>query len=213
MIPTASLKSLVTTAFDVSYWQLSGGEKWMEEDTYDVEAKPPESAEIKDFRYTLFSISDVRLRLMLQDLLTDRFQLKFHRETRTGDVYVLKQSGKALRLKATEMSSPDPYTQGAHAFGSIGYVDGGWGLFSTTMGQLAKFASDNQLHAPVLDQTDLAGIFDYRQAVPDDEPAYTGAAHTQSFMRMIEVVGLKLEKSKGPVETLVIDHAERPTPN
>ena len=163
VIPTASLKSLVTTAFDVSYWQFSGGEKWMEEEKYDVEAKPPESAGIKDFRYTLFSISDARLREMLQELLIDRFQLGFHRETGTGDVYVLKQNGKTLRLKTTDMSSPDPHPQGAHTFGSIGYVEGGWSLFSTSMGQLAKFASDYQLHAPVVDRTDLAGIFDYRQ--------------------------------------------------
>jgi len=60
-------------------------------------------------------------------------------------------------------------------------------------------------------RTQLGGLFDYRQPQPDLEPRYTD--HVDSFLSMIEAVGLKLERNKGPVETFVIDSAAKPTPN
>jgi uncharacterized protein (TIGR03435 family) len=80
------------------------------------------------------------------------------------------------------------------------------------MPQLAKFASDFVLHVPVLDRTELSGSFDYRQAVPDEEPKYTGG-QSDSFLSFLAECGLRMERSKGPVETFVIDHAAKPSPN
>ncbi|HLQ79417.1 MAG TPA: M56 family metallopeptidase, partial [Terriglobia bacterium] len=106
-IHTASLKGLISTAFGVSYWQISGGDEWVGKDYYNVEANPSESmrSSIKDFRYTLFGIEDEHLREMLQALLIDRFQLKFHRETKSGDVYLLKRNGKTLALRSVADAS------------------------------------------------------------------------------------------------------------
>jgi uncharacterized protein (TIGR03435 family) len=87
---------------------------------------------------------------MLQALFIDRFQLKFHRETKTGDVYVLRRSGKALALRATEAPSANAELR---TFGSIGYVGGKWSMVATGMPQLAEFASMYILHAPVLDSS------------------------------------------------------------
>jgi uncharacterized protein (TIGR03435 family) len=81
------------------------------------------------------------------------------------------------------------------------------------MAQFAKFASDAYLHAPVLDRTALSGPFDYSQATPDVEQAYSGPIHEASFINMITTVGLKLVRTRGPIETLVIDKAERPSSN
>ena len=79
------------------------------------------------------------------------------------------------------------------------------------MPQLAKFAADNILHAPVLDRTELSGSFDYKQPQPDAEPNYSD--NSDSFLRFIPELGLKLERGKGPVEIFVIDHAAKPSPN
>ncbi len=98
------------------------------------------------------------------------------------------------------------------AFGSVGYVGGKWSVFATTMPQLAKFASDFILHVPVLDRTDLAGSFDYKQPQPDLEPNYSGD-QSASFRSYLSELGLKLERSQGPIESFVIDHAAKPTPN
>jgi uncharacterized protein (TIGR03435 family) len=210
-----TLKGLVCTAFQLSCLQVSGGEDWTRKDLYDIEAKPSTDMQrsIKDLRHTVFDIEDEHLREMLQALLIDRFQLKYHRESKTRDVYLLERSAKALKLRPSEIApaSPDP-TEDRSSFGGIGYVDGEWGLFRTSMPQLAKFAYD-RTGTPVLDRTGLSGPFDYRQAVPDDEPAYSGPAHIDSFMNMLSTVGLKLERSKGPVETLVIDKVEKPSAN
>jgi uncharacterized protein (TIGR03435 family) len=206
------LKALITIAFRASYWQISGGPSWMDKDEYNIEARPPENlqASIRDLRYTLFGIEDEHLREMLQALLIDRFQLKFHRETKTGDVYALERSGKTLLLRPTQIPSASTSASADH-FGSIGYAVGKWMLTGYTMPQLAKFASDYYLHAPVMDRTELSGSFDYRQAVADMDPKY--GDNSESFLRFMQDVGLKLERSKGPVETFVMDQAAKPSPN
>ena len=163
-------------------------------------------------KHTNFGIDDEHLREMLQAVLRDRFQVKFHRETKSGNVYVLERSEKPLLLQRFE---PPAAVSDAVAirdsFGSIGYVGGKWGIFKTSMPELAKFAADFYLHAPVVDRTQLGGLFDYRQSQPDLDPRYTD--HVDSFLSMIEAIGLKLERSKGPVETFVIDSAAKPTSN
>lgn len=194
----------------MSYWQISGGPAWIDKDEYNIEAKPPESVQssIKNLRYTLFGIEDERLREMLRARLIDRFQLKLHREMRTGTVFTLKRNGKQLRMRPTEIPTKDDGSA-PELFGSIGYAGGTWGIFTTSMPQLAKFAADFVLHAPVVDQTGIRGSFDYRQAVPDEEPNYTD--NSDSFLRFVSEMGLKLGRSKGPVERFVIDQAVKPS--
>jgi uncharacterized protein (TIGR03435 family) len=198
-------------AFRLSNFQISGDDAWVAKDNFDVEAKPSDAAlsTIKSLRYTWYGIQDEQLRQMLQALLIDRFQLQFHRETKTGDVYLLEQSGKALRLHSTEfpMGGADP-----EGYGNMGYVEAKWSIFAYSMPQLAKFASDFILHVPVLDRTELSGSFDYMQPQPDLEPAY-GGDQSVSFRGFLSEVGLKLERDKAPVEYFVIDNAARPSPN
>jgi uncharacterized protein (TIGR03435 family) len=208
------LKAMIEVAFDASYWQIEGGEKgadaWMEKERYNVVAKPPEAYRktMPDTRHTLFTIKDERLRQMLQTLLIERFQLKVHRETSTGKVYLLERSGKTLRLKPTEAAAvkASPYGN----LGETSWVEG-WGLYNETMPELANFASGYEMHRPVLDRTGLTGAFNYRSA-HEDWSTYQ-ADPDGSFLRLISELGLKLVPATGPVEMLVIDHAERPSPN
>lgn len=208
------LKTLVATAFGLSSWQISGGDAWIEKDEYDIEAKPPENlrASIKSFRWTWFGIQDDHLRGMLQALLMDRFQLRFHREAKTGDVYLLERSGKMLRLRPVEITPSEADPTGYSGFESFGYAGGRWDLSNAAMPQLAKFAADFILHLPVEDRTELSGLFHYRQAVADLEPKYDDD-QSESFISFLSELGLKLERTKGPVEQLVIDHAAKPSPN
>ena len=205
VISSLTLKALIGAAFRFSNWQVSGGEAWMEKDEFHVEAKPSEKLQgsIQDFRHTLFGIEDEHLREMLQALLIDRFQLMFHRATKIDTVYLLERNGKALRLR--------PLAASDRVFGSIGYAGGIWVISATAMPQLAKFAADYVLHAPVLDRTELSGQFDYRQSMPESEPNYRD--NSDSFLRLIPEVGLTLVRAKGAVEIFIIDHAARPLPN
>jgi uncharacterized protein (TIGR03435 family) len=216
VISAVPLKTLISTAFRLSYWQVSGGGAWIENDRYDVEAKPPENLRpsIKDLRYTWYGIEDARLREMLQKLLIDRFQLKFHRETKTGNVYLLRRSGKTLRLKPTDAPSAFANASGgAGSTGSVGFAGGRWVIFNTAMPQLAKFAADYVLRAPVLDRTELSGSFDYKQQTRLDDSEANYSDPSDSFLRLIPELGLELKPSKGPVEVFVVDHAARPSSN
>jgi uncharacterized protein (TIGR03435 family) len=80
------------------------------------------------------------------------------------------------------------------------------------MPQLAKFAGDSVMRVPVLDRTGLSGSFDYRGRQQDIDPVYSGD-QTASFQSYLAEVGLKLERSKGPVEMFVIDQVAKPSPN
>ena len=208
-----TLKSLITIAYGLSHWQISGGESWTETDMYNVEAKPPdEPGVIFSLRHTNWVIDDEHLREMLQALLIDRFHVKFHREIKSGNVYLLERSERPLQLRPFELPIADSDAVASrYSWGSLGYAGGRWVISKASMPQLAKFAADFYLHAPVLDRTQLGGLFDYRQSQPDLDPRYTD--HVDSFLSMIEAIGLKLEHSKGPVETFVIDSAAKPTPN
>ncbi|MGA8110927.1 MAG: TIGR03435 family protein, partial [Acidobacteriaceae bacterium] len=215
------LKQMICVAYHLAWWQVPGGEPWVEKVEYNVVAKAPEiSGKPYDLRYSLIGIQDERLRAMVQTLLADRFQLKVHRETKAGRVYLLELNGKPLRLKpATTVKTvrqddgPDAEpsaNQEAGAFSSIGWA-GSWVIADTTMPQLAKFAGDFYVHRPVLDRTGMTGAFDYR-STPEDNTAFW-QDQTGSFLRMLGDTGLKLTPGEGPVETLVIDHAEAPSPN
>jgi uncharacterized protein (TIGR03435 family) len=212
VIGATNLKALVAIAFRLSYWQISGGDAWIEKDKYDVEAKPSEN--ISNLRYTWVGVEDEHLREMLQTLLVDRFQLKYHRETKTGKVYLLERKGGAIRLRPTEAAaSSADLSQNSGFSGDIGFAGGRYVIFNTSMPQLAKHAADFVVHAPVLDQTGLSGFFDYKQltAFADSEVNYSDPSGP--FLLLIPELGLKLEPAKGPIETLLIDHAEKPSSN
>jgi uncharacterized protein (TIGR03435 family) len=108
VIHALSLKALIMAAYDVGYWQLSGGEDWMGKDVYDIEAKPSARSGTYSLRHTREGTGDERVRLMLQTLLTKRFQLKVHRETKTSSVYLLERSGKTLLLRPTKYTEDKP---------------------------------------------------------------------------------------------------------
>jgi uncharacterized protein (TIGR03435 family) len=213
VIHALSLKALVVAAYDAGWWQLSGGEDWMGKDVYDIEAKPAAGSGTYSLRHTREGIGDERVRRMLQTLLTERFQLKVHRETKTGAVYLLERSDKALLLRSTKYSEDHP-ALGAPGFsGEIERTGGHWFVFNASLPQVAKFASGYVLHKPVIDQTGLEGSFDYRDPDVKIEQEQDNADFEGSFTVFIRDIGLKLTPSKGPVETLVIEHAEKPSVN
>lgn len=206
-------KTLARIALNQPFWAISGGDAWVEKTNYDVEAVPPENlyASITDLRHTWYTIDDPRLRQMLTALLIDRFHMQFHRETKIRAVYLLERSDRPLRLATSEHERRDDRGELIDTgFGSIGLA-GNWDITDASMAQLANFASEFILHTPVKDATHLEGYFHYTSSMTVDmsEPD----ADASSFMAFISEVGLRLKKSQGPVETVVIDHAEKPSEN
>jgi len=215
-ITTFPLKGLICAAFEVNYWQIKGGDAWTEKQMYDLEAKPVQTdpAITYDVRHSNNTTSDERLRQMLQALLIERFQLKFHRDTATGQVFLLEKSGKAMPMTPSKEAYAKMYGEGYS--GDVGFAGNRWVMYNTTMPQFANLAS-NFLQKPVLDRTGLDGAYDLRWTVEDADPQAKGEEWTNtfrdSFPLFVNAAGLKLTKSTGPIETLVIDRAEPPTAN
>jgi uncharacterized protein (TIGR03435 family) len=209
VITNLTLKSLICMAFDVGFWQISGGDDWTGKTPYNVEAKAPSSMATRiDLRHTVFGIEDPNLRLMLQSLLIDRFQLKFHVETKTGTVYRLETNGKASPLQPAKTDKLfQAYGEG---FSEAMPQGGVWYLDNASMPQVADFLSGFVLHAPVLDKTGLTGTYDFR---PESQPDFNQQDLGASPLSNLGEMGLKLQQEKGPVKYFVIDHAEQPSPN
>jgi uncharacterized protein (TIGR03435 family) len=159
---------------------------------------------------------------MLQGLLSDRFQLRVHREPKEMPVYLLSVAKGGPKLeKMTDECTPRPNGFCGGYTSRIGLIAGE----KASMAQLAD-ALSAILNHPVLDQTGLSGLFsDVKlEWVPDETQyeswgpqAYKRAVSDPSgaslFTAIQEQLGLKLESAKGSVEVLVIDSAEKPTEN
>jgi len=201
------LKSLIMTAYRLHADQVLGGPAWMETDLYDMNAKTEKPSTLEE------------LHLMLQDLLADRFQLKFHYEAKELPIYALMVDKGGPKLKANEgQSAADPW------------IDNTFEQLKMTMH--AKFAPMDffawrlsmVMDRHVIDQTKLAGGYDFdltftRELPADAAPGalFNGAPIDTSTPTIFESIrqqlGLKLERQKGPVDMLVIDHAEKPAGN
>jgi len=209
VIRSTSLKGLICTAYNLSGWQVSGAEQ-MDKPLYDVEGKAPEPSQKEPFdtRHSYWTIEDERLREMLQTLLIDRFQLKFHWETKSGTVYLLQQDDKTLRLKTTKAMAGSPYS------GNIGAAAGrGWTIHDTSMAQLAKHLSSYILHQPVIDKTGLDGYFDFESKTILTNEDFRTPNFSDTLMSVLPEMGLKLQKTTGPVEGFVVDHTKPPPEN
>jgi uncharacterized protein (TIGR03435 family) len=202
-----NLEKLIEEAFGVQPFQVSGGTRWIHEDRYDIVAKPPDSSiSSRSNPPSPKTPPNDEQRQMLQTLLTDRFQLKYHRETREGPVYLLVKGNKDLKLQDARNKAEYSWVGGLGGGGILG--DGLWGM-NISM-QLFASRLSAYLEHPVLDQTGLKGSFDFKYEYHSGDAQPDVVA---SILASVQGLGLKLEPGKGAVETLAIDHAEKPADN
>jgi uncharacterized protein (TIGR03435 family) len=267
-----SLRFLLQQAFSqptggtpIGQLTIIGGPSWMDSDLYDIEAKADCSGG---------ALSREQMRLMMQSMLEDRFQLKAHLETREQSVYNLVVAKDGPKLKVSSDQSPSPLAQGppqpcspataaqalpplpppgqrggppdmsAMPRGAMMMMIGPDGMtmqapgvpIANLVGMLGQFAG-----RPVIDKTDLKGLFDIKMrfspegitlpgargggpglqapgagpgpAGPGGAPASNAADPVPSLFTAIQELGLRLESAKGPVEVLVVESAQKPTEN
>jgi uncharacterized protein (TIGR03435 family) len=202
-----TLKLLIEVAFSVQSFQISGGPGWMNDDRWDIEAKPPASSKSSKANPAYPKVPpNEEQRQMLQALLADRFQLKLHRQAREGSVYLLVKGNKELKLQAAKDEDVFPWAGGIGGGGISG--DGIAGT-NASMQILASRLSP-ALGRPVLDETGLKGSFDFKFEYPSTDPRPDVIS---AILTSVQGLGLKLEAAKGPVQTLVIDRVEKPSGN
>lgn len=209
-----TVEYLVMIAYNVQLFRISGGPSWtqvLSEERFELEAKPPESSRSAHWETNSPKIGPgEEERQMLQSLLAERFKLQVHREVKQGPVYILRLGAERKKLKLTPPKDKEGYPWA----GSIaGGLPGGDGLRGTniSMPELAGRLS-SWLERPVLDETGLKGSFDF-EIHSDDEDVNSRIDVTTSIVSSLKGVGLNLSPAKGPVETIVIDHVERPSEN
>jgi uncharacterized protein (TIGR03435 family) len=197
-----SLGLLIQYAYDVMQFQISGAPGWVQSDRYDISAKAEGDSQVSEIRG------------MLQRLLEDRFQLKYHWETKEAAAYHLVVS-KAGKLRESGPGDCPPSADGP--CGTLRNSPGNTKGYKLTSGELAGSLSFF-VGRPVLDKTGLTGKYDIElQWTPErvqlQSPAPSEESSPSIFTALQEQLGLKLESAKGPMKTLVIDHVERPSEN
>jgi uncharacterized protein (TIGR03435 family) len=164
--------------------------------------------------------------LMLRNLLADRFKLVMHRETRTMPIYSLevqnagKQAEKGLTPTTCVPGAPvlPPANardaQGRFHCGINSFWAGHLLLTGNTLDVLAnRLGSLPVVGRSVVNRTGLDGRFDIELSfTPGSDPGTTPDS-VSVFRAVREQLGLKLESARGPVEVLIIDSIERPTPD
>jgi uncharacterized protein (TIGR03435 family) len=217
-----SLKMLVQSAYNLKVEeQISGISGALSDERFDIEAKVDEET-----LAALKSMSDEerseQRRLMLRAALEDRFKLKVHSEKKEFPIYALTVAKGGPKLKAA--ISGDTYANGMKGPDGIAHGDSIFSNNGTLTGQgipmtrLADYLGA-LLHRMVEDRTGLKGKFDFTmQSTPEDRQAGAednGATNTAPsiFTALQEQLGLKLESTKGLMDTIVIDHAEMPSEN
>jgi uncharacterized protein (TIGR03435 family) len=187
-ITAITTKSLIAYAYDVRDFQVSGGPNWVGSEEYDIVAKPQGEA------------NNERILAMARALLTERFNLTLHHESKEMPVLALVVSKGGPRLQ------PSVGTGGPEVRGGRGRLV----ARNVTMGVLAAQLAGRVLDRAVLDRTGIAGEFDVSLEWTPDESPDRGPS---IFTALQEQLGLKLETQRGVVDVLVVDHVERPSPN
>ena len=205
----ATVKALIAFAYGLPEEQILGGEKWVSSDEYSIVAKPDSDSPIPsgDAGY-------LKMKTLFQQLLGSRFKLKVHSETRQVAVYnlILAKSGK-LREADSRSGSSLP-TRAGHFIGTAVPI---WALAQVLSQQLAR---------PVTDKTGLSGKYNFDLTYAVDplqgdpfgpltrySPSPSDDNSPSIFTALEEQLGLRLESTRGPLQVIIIDRAEKPEAN
>jgi uncharacterized protein (TIGR03435 family) len=206
-----TLKALVAAAYSLTPLAISGGAAWTDSGRYDILASTP-----GDIQPNL----DEQMS-MLRKLLTDRFQLTFHRESKELPVFAITAAKDGPKLKP---SAAPPGT--LPELINVIYPEEKGGVHvmlparNATMMQFAAMMQRAVLDRAVVDNTGLSGTYDFDLEWTPDEGQFGGqmprsveSTKPSLFTAMQEQLGLRLEATRGPVQALVIDRVERPSEN
>ena len=207
-----TLADLIKFTYDLHPKQVIGAPAWFDSDKFDVEAKPSVAG--------MPSIK--QLQMMLQKLLADRFSLEFHKDQKELSAYAITVAKGGEKIKKEENSDlPLP------GFG--GRPQSGFNVRNATMAEFASMMQAQFMDLPVVDHTgfDTTRYTFILKFTPDPSMQPFGAAGgppaAQSIaadpdappdlFNAMEQLGLHMQKTKAPVDVMVIDKIEKASPN
>jgi uncharacterized protein (TIGR03435 family) len=206
-----TLNDLFTMAYNLHPKQIAGAPAWLESEKYDLTGRPD-----------VPGIPSVdQMKIMIQKLLADRFQLKFHIEKKELAVYALTVTKSGIKFAKSQRdpnSLPGLFFGGPPPGTTLNVTNG-------TMAQFAGLMQGSVLDRPVADQTGLAEKYDFTlKWTPDPgqflpfggpPPAQPDApdAPPDLFTAIQQQLGLRFESTKAPVDVFVVDRVEKPSEN
>jgi uncharacterized protein (TIGR03435 family) len=215
---TVRLSMLIQLAYIFGPIQITNRPDCLENRYFTVQAKSDPSVDAQLAKLSDDDGREEKLH-MVQAMLADRFKLRAHWEVRQQSAYVMTIAKGGLKLQPTKLPVPEgdpgmapttPQTV-VHAHGGPQGIEIDGERFS--MRAIALMLS-TQLHTPVIDKTGDKGYYDFAFQFSRDTLGDTPAdAYPRIPEALQEQLGLKLEMQKGPVDVMVIDHAESPSEN
>ena len=224
-----SIRRYIMNAYGAIYApQIAGGPDWLNNDAYAINGKAPEDLAAALHKMSRQDRTD-QTRMMQQSLLTDRFKLVAHFETRVLPVYELVPAKGGLKMTEVPAPSqpkpgndtprpprpgdgPPPGSMNMRSSNGLRVLNGR----AIKMQALARIVGPDIGDRPIVDHTGFTGFFDAidltwapvgdaNSSSPSDAPSLAAALE--------EKLGLRIVSTKAPIEVLVIDRIERPTPN
>lgn len=190
-ISNVPLRQIVTRAYNLKDYQVIAPE-WMDSERYEITATMPAETPTS------------RVQEMLRNLLTARFRMAVHKESREMTVYGIVAGKNGPKMKEVAPGPPEFRSSGGRLVGH-----------NVDMAHLAEFLS-YQVDRPVVDMSGITTHFDIDlQWTPERHDAAPADTTGPTIFEAIEAqLGLRLETRKAPVEVIVIDRAEKvPLPN
>jgi len=193
---TVTLKELIEEAYGLQPWEIAGGPEWAHVERFHVTAT------------TQQRVSRDRMKLMLQSMLADRFQLQLTRETRTLPVY------KLVRLKASKLKLAKPnerfVMRTAQEDTCGGFVTYVYSWRNAGISDLLPTLS-REVQAPVIDETDLTGRFNFQlRFTYDDVFGNEPDIVPTIFIALEKQLGFKLVADKAQIPVFAIQGAVKP---
>ena len=170
-------------------FRVVGGPDWMRTHRYDIEAMADRPLEVADRQHAVMA------------LLAQRFQLVSHQEKREAPGIVLRPLRNPEGLR--QATSEDRY--------SIGMVRGDVVFSAVPMSAVTNYLSQ-MWQAPVVDETELKGLFDFKLATSQVEPQ-PHMSWGDRVREAAEAIGFRIENRRIPLEVTAVDRCERPSEN
>jgi uncharacterized protein (TIGR03435 family) len=213
-----TLFDLIKFAYGVHPKQVAGAPVWANSEKFDVSAKPDVTG--------MPSVD--QMKIMMQKLLQERFNLAYHQEKKELSVYAITQTKAGMKAKKEENAQVS-----VPGFG--GLPQRGFNVRNATISEFAQVMQSQFMEQPVVDQT---GLGDTRYsfilkwtpdpsqsapyggagapppgAAPATPPAPDADAPPDLFSAMQQELGLQMKTAKAPVDVMVIDKIEKPSDN
>ncbi len=208
------LRRVLLDAFDLKNYQLNGPD-WLDTLRYDITARVPQGTSLDQFH------------AMMRNLLVSRFRMTLHRESKEMPVYGLVEAKSGIKIRAVaqpggprgEEMAIVKRQEGRDGFPVVDLPTSGLVIETrngaaritakeVTMARFADFLV-RQAGRPVFDETKVPGVYTFELYFTPEGPNASSSPEPDLFAALTQQLGLRLDASRGPVELVVIDRANK----